>query len=182
MKRLPFLLAILLVFAPAIKAQTVQATSPDSTATTGVVTAKTIAPSTPFQLEDDKGPVLTCTSPEKGTTTFKDCALLPDRTISDAVNLFADLLDLKDEEQMKERLQWYKDVKGLIETFDETIDYYKHPMTEPTGPQGPTGATGDGPTEPKSTPPVVKPDSLPKSDPNNTNSAVPAPVALIANK
>jgi len=65
-----------------------------------------------FQVNDEKGLLLTCIAPQieanPETDIFNSCTLAPGRTLDDVMHTFVGALHLVQNEQMKERAEWYK--------------------------------------------------------------------------
>ena len=69
-----------------------------------------------FPVNDSKGLLLTCIAPEidtnPDTDVFHNCMLAPGRTLDDVMHTFIGALHLVQNEQMKERAEWYKSLEG----------------------------------------------------------------------
>jgi hypothetical protein len=67
---------------------------------------------TTFQVNDEKGLLLTCIAPQietnPDTNIFNGCTLAPGRTLDDVMHTFIGALHLVQNEQMKERAEWNK--------------------------------------------------------------------------
>ena len=70
---------------------------------------------TTFQVNDEKGLLLTCIAPQietnPDTDIFNGCTLAPGRTLDDVMHTFIGALHLVQNEQMKERAEWYKSLE-----------------------------------------------------------------------
>ena len=79
-------------------------------------TTSSAKPSHLFTVNDEKGLLLTCIAPEidtnADTDVFKSCTLAPGRTLDDVMHTFVGALHLVQNEQMKERAEWYKSLEG----------------------------------------------------------------------
>lgn len=68
-----------------------------------------------FQVNDEKGLLLTCIAPQietnPDTDIFNSCTLAPGRTLDDVMHTFIGALHLVQNEQMKERAEWDKSLK-----------------------------------------------------------------------
>jgi hypothetical protein len=68
-----------------------------------------------FQVNDEKGLLLTCIAPQietnPDTDIFNSCTLAPGRTLDDVMHTFVGALHLVQNEQMKERAEWYKNLE-----------------------------------------------------------------------
>jgi hypothetical protein len=68
-----------------------------------------------FQVNDEKGLLLTCIAPQINTNPdtdiFNSCALAPGRTLDDVMHTFIGALHLVQNEQTKERAEWYKSLE-----------------------------------------------------------------------
>jgi hypothetical protein len=67
-----------------------------------------------FEVNDQKGLLLTCIAPELNTNpdtdVFKSCALAPGRTLDDVMHTFIGAIHFVQNQQSKERAQWYKEL------------------------------------------------------------------------
>jgi hypothetical protein len=67
-----------------------------------------------FQVNDQKGLLLTCIAPELDTNpdtdVFNSCALAPGRTLDDVMHTFIGAIHFEQNEQLKERAQWMKEL------------------------------------------------------------------------
>ena len=68
-----------------------------------------------FQVNDEKGLLLTCVAPELDTNpdtdVFKSCALAPGRTLDDVMHTFIGAIHFEQNQQAKERAEWYKELE-----------------------------------------------------------------------
>ncbi len=68
-----------------------------------------------FQVNDEKGLLLTCIAPQieanPDTDIFNSCALAPGRTLDDVMHTFIGALHLVQNQQMKERAEWNKSLE-----------------------------------------------------------------------
>jgi hypothetical protein len=68
-----------------------------------------------FQVNDEKGLLLTCIAPQikanPDTDIFNSCTLAPGRTLDDVMHTFIGALHVVQNEQMKERAEWYKSLE-----------------------------------------------------------------------
>jgi len=68
-----------------------------------------------FQVNDEKGLLLTCIAPQietnPDTDIFNSCALAPGRTLDDLMHTFVGALHLVQNEQIKERAEWNKSLE-----------------------------------------------------------------------
>ena len=68
-----------------------------------------------FQVNDEKGLLLTCVAPELDTNPdtdiFNSCTLAPGRTLDDVMHTFIQAIHFVQNEQAMERAEWYKDQK-----------------------------------------------------------------------
>jgi len=90
-------------------------------AQTKLVNATTAPASTPvssprglaFQVNDDKGLLLTCIAPQletnPDTDLFNSCVLAPGRTLDDVMHTFIRAIHFVQNEQLKERAEWSKE-------------------------------------------------------------------------
>jgi hypothetical protein len=67
-----------------------------------------------FEVNDQKGLLLTCIAPELDTNpdtdVFNSCALAPGRTLDDVMHTFIGAIHFVQNEQVKERAQWQKEL------------------------------------------------------------------------
>jgi hypothetical protein len=67
-----------------------------------------------FEVNDQKGLLLTCIAPELDTNpdtdVFKSCALAPGRTLDDVMHTFIGAIHFVQNQHAKERAQWYKEL------------------------------------------------------------------------
>ena len=65
-----------------------------------------------FEVKDEKGLLLSCIAPQidtnPDTDLFNSCTLAPGRTLDDVMHTFIGALHLVQNEQNKERAEWYK--------------------------------------------------------------------------
>jgi len=68
-----------------------------------------------FEVNDQKGLLLTCIAPELDTNpdtdVFKSCALAPGRTLDDVMHTFIGAIHFEQNQQAKERAEWYKELE-----------------------------------------------------------------------
>ena len=68
-----------------------------------------------FQVKDEKGLLLTCIAPQidtdPDTDIFQDCSLAPGRTLDDVMHTFIQAIHVVQNQQAKERAEWYKDLE-----------------------------------------------------------------------
>jgi hypothetical protein len=68
-----------------------------------------------FEVNDQKGLLLTCIAPELDTNPdtdeFKSCTLAPGRTLDDVMHTFIGAIHFEQNQQAKERAQWYKELE-----------------------------------------------------------------------
>jgi hypothetical protein len=68
-----------------------------------------------FEVNDEKGLLLTCIAPEidanPDTDIFNGCTLAPGRTLDDVMHTFVGALHLVQNQQNKERAEWYKSLE-----------------------------------------------------------------------
>jgi hypothetical protein len=68
-----------------------------------------------FEVNDLKGLLLTCIAPELDTNpdtdVFKSCTLAPGRTLDDVMHTFIGAIHFEQNQQAKERAQWYKELE-----------------------------------------------------------------------
>ena len=68
-----------------------------------------------FQVNDEKGLLLSCIAPQidinPDTDLFNSCTLAPGRTLEDVMHSFIGALHLVQNEQNKERAEWYKSLE-----------------------------------------------------------------------
>ena len=66
-----------------------------------------------FEVNDEKGLLLTCIAPQldtdPDTDIFNSCALAPGRTLDDAMHSFIQAIHLVQKEQAQERAEWQKE-------------------------------------------------------------------------
>jgi len=86
-------------------------------ATANPATASVNGPATnshTFEVNDQKGLLLTCIAPELDTNpdtdVFKSCTLAPGRTLDDVMHTFIGAIHFEQNQQAKERAQWYKEL------------------------------------------------------------------------
>lgn len=67
-----------------------------------------------FQVNDQKGLLLTCIAPELDTNpdtdVFNSCTLAPGRTLDDVMHTFIGAIHFEQNQQLKERAEWYKEL------------------------------------------------------------------------
>ena len=70
---------------------------------------------TTFQVNDEKGLLLTCIAPQietnPDTDLFNGCTLAPGRTLDDVMHTFIGAIHFVQNQQMKERSEWKKDLE-----------------------------------------------------------------------
>jgi len=68
-----------------------------------------------FPVNDSKGLLLTCIAPEidtnADTDVFRDCKLAPGRTLDDVMHTFIGAIHYVQNQQIKERAEWTKDIE-----------------------------------------------------------------------
>ena len=67
-----------------------------------------------FEVNDQKGLLLTCIAPELDTNpdtdVFNSCTLAPGRTLDDVMHTFIGAIHFEQNQQLKERAQWQKEL------------------------------------------------------------------------
>jgi hypothetical protein len=71
-----------------------------------------------FQVNDEKGLLLTCIAPQietnPDTDIFKSCALAPGRTLDDVMHTFIQGIHYEQDQHQKERAEWNKDLEEKL--------------------------------------------------------------------
>ena len=94
---------------PSTQSQRFKATPPAESPPTSSQTAHL------FPVNDSKGLLLTCIAPEidtnPDTDVFHNCMLAPGRTLDDVMHTFIGAIHFVQNQQMKERSEWKKDLE-----------------------------------------------------------------------
>jgi hypothetical protein len=68
-----------------------------------------------FEVNDQKGLLLTCIAPELDTNpdtdVFNSCTLAPGRTLDDVMHTFIGAIHFEQNQQLKERAEWSKELE-----------------------------------------------------------------------
>jgi len=71
-----------------------------------------------FQVNDEKGLLLTCIAPQietnPDTDIFNSCALAPGRTLDDVMHTFIQGIHYDQDQHQKERAEWNKDLEDKL--------------------------------------------------------------------
>lgn len=71
-----------------------------------------------FQVNDEKGLLLTCIAPQidtnPDTDLFNSCALAPGRTLDDVMHTFIRGIHYEQDQHQKERAEWNKDLEEKL--------------------------------------------------------------------